>query len=140
MDVDRISISLSEKLLDEFDKIILKKGYVSRSEAIRDAIRDYIIKHQWIYSLDGERTGAITIIYNHHTNELTNKLIEIQHENKDLIMATLHIHLNHDHCMEVIIVKGEAKRIREFTDKLTSQKGVKNVKLTVMVIGESIPE
>ena len=140
VDMDRISISLPTKLLGEFDEVISERGYASRSEAIRDAIRDYIIKHKWIHSLEGERAGTITIIYDHHASELMKKLTEIQHKNGDLIVATLHMHLDHDHCMEVVLVKGEAKRIRELTDKLTSQKGVKQVKLTVMVPGGNIPE
>ncbi|HIP17088.1 MAG TPA: nickel-responsive transcriptional regulator NikR [Methanothermococcus okinawensis] len=140
VDMDRISISLPTKLLGEFDEVISERGYASRSEAIRDAIRDYIIKHKWIHSLEGERAGTITIIYDHHASELMKKLTEIQHKNGDLIVATLHMHLDDDHCMEVILVKGEAKRIRKLTDKLTSQKGVKQVKLTVMVPGGNIPE
>ena len=68
------------------------------------------------------------------------KLTEIQHGHADLIVATLHMHLDHDHCMEVVLVKGDAKKIRDLTDKLTSQKGVKQVKLTVMVPGGNIPE
>jgi len=140
VDMDRISISLPTKLLGEFDEVISERGYASRSEAIRDAIRDYIIKHKWIHSLEGERAGTITIIYDHHASELMKKLTEIQHKHGDLIVATLHMHLDNDHCMEVVLVKGEAKRIRELTDKLTSQKGVKQVKLTVMVPGGNIPE
>ncbi|MBW9220995.1 nickel-responsive transcriptional regulator NikR [Methanothermococcus sp. SCGC AD-155-M21] len=140
VDMDRISISLPTKLLGEFDEVISERGYASRSEAIRDAIRDYIIKHKWIHSLEGERAGTITIIYDHHASELMKKLTEIQHKNGDLIVAALHMHLDNDHCMEVVLVKGEAKRIRELTDKLTSQKGVKQVKLTVMMPGGNIPE
>ena len=140
VDMDRISISLPTKLLGEFDEVISERGYASRSEAIRDAIRDYIIKHKWIHSLEGERAGTITIIYDHHASELMKKLTEIQHKHGDLIVATLHMHLDNNHCMEVVLVKGEAKRIRELTDKLTSQKGVKQVKLTVMVPGGNIPE
>ena len=140
VDMDRISISLPTKLLGEFDEVISERGYASRSEAIRDAIRDYIIKHKWIHSLEGERAGTITIIYDHHASELMIKLTEIQHKHGDLIVATLHMHLDNDHSMEVVLVKGEAKRIRELTDKLTSQKGVKQVKLTVMVPGGNIPE
>ncbi|HIQ32187.1 MAG TPA: nickel-responsive transcriptional regulator NikR [Methanothermococcus okinawensis] len=140
VDMDRISISLPTKLLEEFDKVIAERGYACRSEAIRDAIRDYIIKHKWISSLEGERVGNISIIYNHHSHELMKKLTDIQHSYTDLIVATLHMHLDREHCMEVILVKGDAKRIKELTDKLASQKGVKYVKLTVMTPGGKIPE
>lgn len=138
--MERISISLPEKLLEEFDEIIEKRGYVSRSEAIRDSIRDYIIKHKWIHSLEGERAGTITIIYDHHSPDLMEKITTIQHDYGDIIVATLHMHLDHDNCMEVILIKGDAKKIRELTDKLTALKGVKQTKLTVMVPGGKIPQ
>ncbi|AEF97010.1 nickel-responsive transcriptional regulator NikR [Methanotorris igneus] len=140
VDMDRISISLPTKLLNEFDEIIAERGYASRSEAIRDAIRDYIIKHKWIHSLEGERAGTINVIYDHHMSDVTEKLTEIQHDYTDIIVATLHVHLDHDHCMEVILVRGDAKQIKELTDKLTAQKGVKQVKLTVMVPGGKVPQ
>ena len=140
VDMDRISISLPTKLLGEFDEIIADRGYASRSEAIRDAIRDYIIKHKWIHSLEGERAGTITIIYDHHASDLMEKLTDLQYGHADLFVATLHLHFDLDHCMEVVLVKGDAKKIRDLTDKLTSQKGVKQVKLTVMVPGGNIPE
>ncbi|WP_456371994.1 nickel-responsive transcriptional regulator NikR [Methanocaldococcus sp.] len=139
-EMDRISISLPIKLLEEFDKIIAERGYASRSEAIRDAIRDYIIKHKWIHSLEGERAGNISVIYNHHESDVMEKITEIQHEYTDIIVATLHLHLDHDHCLESILVRGDAKRIRELTDKLTALKGVKLVKLSVMVPEGGIPE
>ena len=104
--MDRISISLPTKLLNEFDEIIAERGYASRSEAIRDAIRDYIIKHKWIHSLEGERAGTINVIYDHHMSDVTEKLTEIQHDYAEIIVATLHVHLDHDHCMEVILVEG----------------------------------
>jgi CopG family nickel-responsive transcriptional regulator len=140
VDMDRISISLPTKLLNEFDEIIAERGYASRSEAIRDAIRDYIIKHKWIHSLEGERAGTINVIYDHHMSDVTEKLTEIQHDYAEIIVATLHVHLDHDHCMEVILVRGDAKQIKELTDKLTAQKGVKQVKLTVMVPGGKVPQ
>lgn len=140
VDMDRISISLPTKLLGEFDEIITDRGYASRSEAIRDSIRDYIIKHKWIHSLEGERAGTISVIYDHHASDVMEKLTTIQHDYLDLIVATLHMHLDHDHCMEIILVKGDASVIKELTDKLTSQKGVKQVKLAVMVPGGNMPQ
>ncbi|MCS3901698.1 nickel-responsive transcriptional regulator NikR [Methanococcus voltae] len=140
VDMDRISISLPKNLLEEFDEIILERGYASRSEAIRDSIREYIIKHKWIRSLQGERSGTINVVYDHHSTDVMEKLTTIQHDYSDIIVATMHIHMDHDHCMEVIIVRGDAKEIKELTDKLTSQKGVKQVKLTVMVPGGNIPQ
>ncbi len=139
-EMDRISISLPSKLLKEFDEIIAERGYASRSEAIRDAIRDYIIKHKWIHSLEGERAGSISVIYNHHASDVMEKITEIQHNYSDIIVATLHLHLDHDHCLETILVRGDAKKIRELTDRLTALKGVKQVKLSVMVPGGQIPE
>ncbi|MBA2862972.1 nickel-responsive transcriptional regulator NikR [Methanococcus maripaludis] len=140
VDMDRISISLPTNLLAEFDEIIEERGYASRSEAIRDSIRDYLIKHKWIHSLEGHRAGTISIIYDHHSTDVMEKLTTIQHDYEKLIVATIHMHLDHDHCMEVVLVKGDASDIKDLTDKLTSQKGVKQVKLTVMVPGGNIPQ
>ncbi len=138
--MDRISISIPSKLLGEFDEIIDSRGYVSRSEAIRDSIRDYIIKHKWIHSLEGERAGTITIVYDHHATDLMEKVTSIQHDFGDIITATMHMHMDHDNCMEIIIIRGDAKKIRDLTDKLTAQKGIKQVKLTVMAPGDKIPQ
>ncbi len=138
--MERISVSLPSKLLKEFDEIIAERGYASRSEAIRDAIRDYIIKHKWIQSLEGERAGAINIIYNHHENDVMEKLTEIQHDYNDIIVATLHIHLDKDHCLETVLVRGDAKKIKELTNKISALKGVKQVKLSIMVPEGHIPE
>jgi len=140
VDMDRISISIPSKLLGEFDEIIDSRGYVSRSEAIRDSIRDYIIKHKWIHSLEGERAGTITIVYDHHATDLMEKVTSIQHDFGDIITATMHMHMDHDNCMEIIIIRGDAKKIRDLTDKLTAQKGIKQVKLTVMAPGDKIPQ
>lgn len=139
-DMERISISLPSKLLKEFDEIIDEKGYASRSEAIRDALREYILRYKWLKSLKGERIGTISIIYNHHAPEVMEKITDLQHEYRDVILANLHIHLDDEHCLEIIMVKGDAKRIVELKNKLNSTKGVKLAKLSVVAPATQIPE
>ncbi len=139
-DMERISISLPSKLLEEFDKIIDEKGYASRSEAIRDALREYIIKYKWLKSLEGERVGTLSVIYNHHAPEILEKLTDLQHKYKDVIMANLHIHLDEDNCLEIIIISGDAKKIIELKNNISTIKGVKLAKLSVVAPKDKIPE
>ncbi|WP_048203367.1 nickel-responsive transcriptional regulator NikR [Methanocaldococcus infernus] len=138
--MERISISIPAKLLKEFDEVISEKGYASRSEAIRDAIRDYITKYKWLQSMEGERAGSVSVIYDHNSPDVMGKVIDIQHEFSDIIVATLHIHLDKDHCLETILVKGDAKKIREMANKLSATKGVKLVRVSVMSPGGNVPE
>jgi len=127
--VARFAVSIDEKLLERFDEFIEKKGYVSRSEAIRDLIRNALIEES--IGEDKEVFGTITIVYDHHQRELAEKITEIEHGFLDNIISTMHIHIDHHHCLETIAVKGKASVIKELADRITTLKGVKHGKLVV---------
>ncbi|NQU18023.1 MAG: nickel-responsive transcriptional regulator NikR [Candidatus Saganbacteria bacterium] len=127
--IERFGISLPKDLLEKFDKIILRKGYSCRSEAIRDLMRDNIIEHS--IAENKEVVGTLTIIYNHHTRDLSDKLTDIQHCFHNQILATTHVHLDRHNCAEVIILKGKSGSVKQVADKLISAKGVKHGKLVM---------
>lgn len=134
----RIGVSLPEKLLSRFDEIILKRGYSSRSEGIRDAIRNYIVHYEWMSDVQGERVGVITLVYSHSQRGLVENLTDIQHDSCDIIQSSLHVHLDHDNCLEVIVLRGEGKDVRVAAEKMMSLKGVKHVKLTTTSMGKEL--
>ncbi len=128
----RFGVSIGEVLLDKFDKMIDKKGYTNRSEAIRYLIRDKLVESSWEDKTSaGEAIGTITIVYNHHTREIGDKLTNLAHDNYDLVISTMHVHLSHESCLEVIAVKGSGGQIRNFSDNLISTRGVKHGKLVI---------
>lgn len=128
----RIGVSLPDNLLDRFDEIIKKRGYSSRSEGIRDAIRNYIIHYEWMNEVEGERIGVITIIYDHDQRGLVNSLTDLQHDYMNMIKSSVHVHLDEDNCLEIIMLKGEGKSVKEIAEKMMALKGVKHVKLTTI--------
>jgi CopG family nickel-responsive transcriptional regulator len=126
----RIGVSLPEKLLTRFDEIISQRGYSSRSEGIRDAIRNYIVHYEWMSDVQGERLGVITMVYAHHQRGLVDNLTEIQHDFGEIIESSLH-----DNCLEVVILRGDGQQVRRAAEKMMSLKGVKHVKLTTTSLG-----
>jgi CopG family nickel-responsive transcriptional regulator len=129
---------LPEKLLSRFDEIILKRGYSSRSEGIRDAIRNYIVHYEWMSDVQGERVGVITLVYAHSQRGLVDNLTEIQHESGSIIQSSLHVHLDHENCLEVIVLRGEGQDVRKAAEKMMSLKGVKHVKLSTTSLGKEL--
>jgi CopG family nickel-responsive transcriptional regulator len=134
----RIGVSLPEKLLSRFDEIILKRGYSSRSEGIRDAIRNYIVHYEWMSDVQGDRVGVITLVYAHSQRGLVDNLTEIQHESGSIIQSSLHVHLDHENCLEVIVLRGEGQDVRKAAEKMMSLKGVKHVKLSTTSLGKEL--
>ncbi|MCX6679957.1 MAG: nickel-responsive transcriptional regulator NikR [Methanothrix sp.] len=134
----RVGISLPENLLNKFDEIILQRGYSSRSEGVRDAIRSYIVNFEWMSDVHGERVGVITIVYSHSQRGLEDNLTEIQHEFGGLIQSSLHVHLDHDNCLEVVVLRGEGQDVRKAAERMMSLKGVKHVKLTTTSLGKEL--
>lgn len=128
-ELKRFGVSLDSDLLKQFDVLIQKKGYSNRSEAIRDLIRNDIVEEKWEDDTE-EAIGAITLIYDHHQYDLNNKLISKQHDSSADIKATLHVHLDHNNCMEVIVVGGEIKTIKKIADEIIGLRGVKHGKLS----------
>lgn len=135
--ITRFGVSLPEELVSLFDREIKKKGYNARSEAIRDIMRDYLVEGEW-QSEAGVVVGTVTIVYNHHTRELSNALTELQHEFHNMVICTTHVHLDEHNCLEVIVIKGSAPKVRAVADHLISTKGVKHGKLVCSTIGESL--
>jgi len=132
----RFGVSLDQELLEKFDRLIKERDYTCRSEAFRDLIRQELVEKQW---QEGEEiAGAITLIYDHHKRELVNKLMDIQHDFGGLIISSQHIHLDHNNCLEIIAVKGSAKKVQKLADSLKSVKGVKHGTLSMSTTGRDI--
>ncbi|MDP3143521.1 MAG: nickel-responsive transcriptional regulator NikR [Candidatus Omnitrophota bacterium] len=132
----RFGVSLEQDLLKQFDQRIRNKNYTNRSEAIRDLIREELVKQQW--QGGQEIAGAVTLIYNHHKRELVNKLMDIQHDFGEVIISSQHIHLDHHNCLEIIAVKGSPKTAQRLADSLKSVKGVKHGTLSMSTTGKDI--
>ncbi len=137
MAIKRFGISLNSTLLKRFDTLLEKKGYNNRSEAIRDLIRDTLVKDDLEYG-DNDTVGSITIVYSHDTRELTDTLTELQHRFHTSIISSLHVHLDHHNCLEVIIIKGKGKEIKKIADRLIGTKGVKHGKLSMTTTGKNL--
>lgn len=129
---------MPENLLNKFDEIILQRGYSSRSEGVRDAIRSYIVNFEWMSDVQGERVGVITIVYAHSQRGLEDSLTEIQHDFGGLIQSSMHIHLNHDNCLEVVVLRGEGQEVKKAAERMMALKGVKHVKLTTTSLGKEL--
>ncbi|AKB61900.1 nickel-responsive transcriptional regulator NikR [Methanosarcina mazei] len=128
----RIGISLPGELLDKFDKTLMKRGYSSRSEGIRDAIRTYNQHYGWMKQIRGSRSATISIVYDCSKKGVTSTLAEIQHEYVDMISSSVHFHMEEDLCFEVIILRGEGEQIVDLAQRIISIKGVKHLRLTTV--------
>ncbi|MCD5409662.1 MAG: nickel-responsive transcriptional regulator NikR [Methanocellales archaeon] len=137
-ELTRIGVSLPANLLNRFDTIIAQRGYSSRSEGIRDAIRSYIVDYEWMSKEEGEKIGVITFIYVHHKRGLGDTLTDLQHKFLKLIESSLHVHIDHENCMEVVLVKGDAKDVKTLVERIMALKGVKHVKLTITSLGDGL--
>lgn len=128
-DLTRISISLESALLEAFDRRNGDKGYSTRSEAIRDLIRDRLIKEE-AEGAAGEQVAVVTLVYDHHARELAARLIDKQHHHHDLVISSLHVHLGERHCLEVSVLRGPADKVRHLGDELLATKGVLHGEMT----------
>src|SRR5271156_6377501 len=129
-DLSRIGVSLDSELLHRFDSFIAEKGYDNRSEAFRDLIRDRLVGSAVIPS-SAFVVGTVTLIYDHHTRLLPEKLTDLQHENHEIIISTLHAHLDHESCLEVVILRGTSREVQKLADRLISTKGVQHGRLVM---------
>jgi CopG family nickel-responsive transcriptional regulator len=130
--LSRIGIALDSDLLKRFDRSISRRGYTNRSEAFRDLIRDRLVAEQTAEP-NATVVGTVTLIYDHHAYGITEKLTEVQHENHDLVVSTSHAHLDHESCLEVLIVHGQSARVAQFADRLIGLKGVQHGRLVMTV-------
>lgn len=133
----RFSVSLPAELARELDEMVTKKGYNNRSLAIGDMVRANLVEHR--QNIGGEVAGTITVLFDHHKPQLQRLLTDVQHDHTELIISTLHVHLDHDNCLEVLVVRGDAARVRSLADNLIATKGVKHGRLTVTATGEDLP-
>ena len=134
--VVRLSFSIEQPLLDRLERLMAEEHYANRSEFIRDMIRERLVEREW--EQDVEAVGTITLVYNHHTRGLSDRLTDAQHDHHDVILASTHIHLDHDLCAETVIVKGQATRIKQLADLLKQQKGVLHAGLSVSSTGKQL--
>ena len=134
----RIGIAISEDLLEEFDKLIERRGYTNRSEAFRDLIRNELVD-EISSSPDSEVYGTVTLIYDHHARLLPDKLNDLQHHYHNAIMSSVHVHLDHDNCLEVILVRGKSALVQKLADSLIAMKGVKHGRLMLTTSGRHLP-
>jgi len=134
--VVRFGVSLDKELLDKFDRLIKEKKYSNRSEAIRDLIRENLVKREWIEGK--EVAGAITLVFDHHKRDLVNILTDIQHDFYQIIISSQHIHLDHSNCLEIIVVRGKPAEVQELTNQLKSNVGVKYGTLSIATTGKEL--
>jgi CopG family transcriptional regulator, nickel-responsive regulator len=135
----RFGVSLEEDLLEQFDALCDKQGYTNRSEAIRDLIRTALIKKEWLEGNE-ETTGVVMIVYDHHQYHMAQKITNIQHENFSQIIASLHSHMDHHNCVEIILLRGKAKEIQNIADGIISTRGVKYGNFIPATTGKGIWE
>ena len=136
-ELSRIGVAIDSELLCKFDQLIEKRGYTNRSEAFRDLIRDELVEKQWERP-DAQVVGTVTLVYNHHVRLLNEKLTGMQHEFHHNILSTLHVHLDHDHCLEVLVVRGKAAEVKKVADALISTKGVQHGRLIITTSGAGL--
>lgn len=134
-DLVRFGVSIDEHLLGQFDEHIAEKSYVNRSEALRDLIRGALVEDQWDAG-DAEAIGTVTLVYDHHSHDLADRLSDHQHTHHEEIVSTLHVHLDADHCLEVVVLRGVARDLRRIADGLIGTKGVKHGRFVATTTGE----
>jgi len=136
-EVVRFGVSADERLLERFDELIAQKGYVNRSEAVRDLIRSALVEEVWSVG-EEEAAGTVTLVYDHHSTDLADKLTERQHSHHQEIVSTLHIHLDAHHCLEVVVLRGQAREISRLASELIGTKGVKHGKFVATTTGHDL--
>jgi len=135
-DLIRFGVSLEKGLLARFDRYIRKNKWTSRSDALRDLIRAELVKQEWAEGDDV--AGAVTLIYDHHRKDLLGRLTDLQHDYQHVVLSTQHVHLDHDHCLEIIAVKGRPEDIRRLAGTLRTIRGVMHGTLTMSATGKNL--
>lgn len=135
--VERFGVSMEDDLLTRFDALIDERGYASRSEAIRDLIRQELVRTEWS-DPDTEVVGTITVVYEHHEHELATVLVDLQHQHHSQIICTTHVHLDAHNCLEVIVIRGRTEDVGSIANALISARGVKHGQLVCTTTGEHV--
>src|SRR5215475_13111820 len=136
-ELSRIGVAIDSDLLDQFDQLIAKRGYTNRSEAFRDLIRDELVEKTWEHP-ESNVVGTVTLVYDHHVRMLNEKLTDLQHSHFHNVLSTMHVHLDHDNCLEVLVVRGKAAAVKKIAYALISTKGVKHGRLTITSTGAEL--
>jgi CopG family nickel-responsive transcriptional regulator len=137
--IERIGVSLEKDLLERFDRLIEQKGYATRSEAVRDLIRDALVQRQWSEAQGREeQVAVVTLVYDHDSSSLAQKLAHIQHENHKAVVSALHVHMDEHNCLEVLVLRGRAREVLRMGDGLISTKGVKHGKVVPATTGQTL--
>lgn len=134
----RFGVSMEEDLLDKFDQLARSRGYGNRSEFLRDLARRELVEQQWELE-DAEVAGTVTLVYDHDARGLGDELTHVQHDHHDLVLSSLHVHLDESNCLEVVVLRGSAARVRALADALISRRGVKHGQLTMTSTGRGLP-
>jgi CopG family nickel-responsive transcriptional regulator len=133
--ITRVGVTFPPELLEDFDRIIQKMGYASRSKAIQDAVSHFVSERKWLQEdEDAQQTGILLMVYDHEARGLDSELTETQHHHSSLITSTMHIHVSERDCLEAIAVRGKASEIRKLSDELTTKRGVKILKTMIVTL------
>lgn len=132
--MDRFTISLPEELALEFDALIAERGYDNRSEAVRDILRSHLDRLREAREADGQCVANLSYVYNHHERDLAERLMAIQHDHHDLAVSTMHAHLDHDHCLETMILKGPVQAVRKLANAIAAERGVRHGQLNLVMV------
>jgi CopG family nickel-responsive transcriptional regulator len=136
-DLVRLSLSLEKPLFDKLERLVRQRGYANRSEFVRDMIRQNLVQTEW--QRDQEVIGTITLVYDHHRRQLSEKLTSLQHHHHGAVLATTHVHLTEHLCAEMILIRGRASLIRKLADQIHQQKGVLHAELSMTSTGTRLP-
>lgn len=132
--MERITMSIDETLAKEFDAMIAKRGYTSRSEAMRDLLRAEVEAHRVTQNSRMQCVASLSYVYNHHYRDLSERLTDAQHVHHDLVVATMHVHLDHEHCLESTVLKGPTGTVRAFADSIRAERGVAHGQINLITV------
>ncbi len=139
-EIVRFGVSIEQNLLENYDRLISERGYATRSEALRDLIREALIQQKIEMNSETAALGSLTLVYDHHARNLAKEMAELQHNFHDNILSVMHLHVSHDDCMEIIALRGVVAEIVELANGLLSLKGIKNGKLFLTLPSSVINE
>lgn len=132
--MQRFTISIDDHLAEDFDRLIAERGYDNRSEAVRDLLRSHLDRQRETADPNTSCVASLSYVFNHHERELAERLLSIQHEHHDLSVAAMHAHLDHEHCIETLILRGPARSVRRFADAVIAERGVHHGALNLIVV------
>uniref|UniRef100_Q07Q68 Putative nickel-responsive regulator n=1 Tax=Rhodopseudomonas palustris (strain BisA53) TaxID=316055 RepID=Q07Q68_RHOP5 len=136
--MERVTVSLADDLLEQFDEFIRRKGYMNRSEAVRDVLRDRLQEDRLSEHAAPHCVACLSYVFNHHERELAQRIAEVQHAHHDLIRSTMHVHLDHENCLEVSLLEGPTEAVRELADSISAQTGIRHGRVNVVPVDVTV--